>query len=83
MLFSSTPLQHALTIDDLCYFLDVINECVKEMEMQQTKYIDVLKIPAPPIFEDDNWRETYVDDNLRECLALTPDHMPFPKKPVV
>lgn len=53
------------------------------MKMEPPKDTEVLKIPAPPILENDEWRRLYVDDNLRECLALTPNHMPFPKKPYV
>ncbi|XP_050890836.1 uncharacterized protein LOC127096293 [Lathyrus oleraceus] len=41
----------AQTIDDSCCFLD---ECVKEMEKESFMYIEVLKIPTPPIFEDGN-----------------------------
>ncbi|XP_058733326.1 uncharacterized protein LOC131604928 [Vicia villosa] len=73
----------APAIDDSCCFLDVIDECVKEMEKQQNTYSEVLKIPMPPIFEDDNWREEYQDNNLSECLALTPDPIPCPKKPAI
>ncbi|XP_050889634.1 uncharacterized protein LOC127094918 [Lathyrus oleraceus] len=73
----------APAIDDSCCFLGVIDECVKEMEKEPSKYTEVLKIPAPPIFKDDNWREPCVDDILRECLALTPNTMPFPKKPSI
>ncbi|XP_050875595.1 uncharacterized protein LOC127079228 [Lathyrus oleraceus] len=71
----------APAIDDLCCLLDVIDECVKEMEKEPFKYTEVLKIPTPLIFEDDNWHEPYVDDNLRECLTLTPNPIPCPKKP--
>lgn len=53
------------------------------MEREPSKYTKVLKVPAPPIFEDGNWHEPHVDDSLRECLALAPNPMPFPKKPVV
>ncbi|XP_058766119.1 uncharacterized protein LOC131639655 [Vicia villosa] len=70
-------------IDDSCCLLDVIDEYIKEMEMQPSEYIDALKIPSPPIFEDDNWKEPFVDDSLRECQALRPDPMPFPKKPSI
>ncbi|XP_050885327.1 uncharacterized protein LOC127089744 [Lathyrus oleraceus] len=73
----------APTIDDSCCFLDVIDECVKEVEKEPSKYTEVLKIPTPPIFKDDNWREPYVDDGLRECLALTPYPMSCPKKPSI
>lgn len=41
------------TIDDTCYFIDIIDECVKEMEMEPPKDTEVLKTPAPPILEDD------------------------------
>lgn len=51
--------------------------------MEPPKDTEVLKNPAPPILEDDEWRRPYVDDNLRECLALTPNCMPCPKKPYV
>ncbi|XP_050891019.1 uncharacterized protein LOC127096501 [Lathyrus oleraceus] len=44
----------APVIDKSCCFLDVINDCVKEMEKEPSKYTEVLKIPTPSIFEDDN-----------------------------
>jgi hypothetical protein len=53
------------------------------MENEQTSYSEILKIPRPPTFEDENWSKEYQDDNLSECLALTPDHMPCPKKPTL
>ena len=53
------------------------------MEKQQTKYSEALKIPIPPILEDDNWCDEYKDDNLSECLALTPDPMPCLRKPTI
>ncbi|XP_058783609.1 uncharacterized protein LOC131658316 [Vicia villosa] len=81
--FILSQLFKAPTIKDSCCFLDVIDECVKEMEKQQNTYSEVLNIPIPHIFKDDNWREEYQDDNLSECLALTPDPIPFLKKPVI
>ena len=81
----------APTIDDACCFIDIIDECVKEFEKETPLDTKVLKILAPPILEDDEWREPYVDDNLRECLALTHDlhaclkitidsqHIPWPR----
>ncbi|XP_050914767.1 uncharacterized protein LOC127129663 [Lathyrus oleraceus] len=48
--FLQTP-----AIDDSCCFLDVIDEYVKEMEKESSKYTEVLKIPTPPIFEDVAW----------------------------
>ena len=68
-------------MNDTCYLIDVIDECVREMEAEQTTYSEIMKIQTPLIFEDDNWREPYQDDSLSESLALTPDHMPCPKKP--
>lgn len=73
----------APTIEDLCCFLDVIDECIREMEMERSKYTEVLRIPATPISEEENLHEPYIDDSLRECLVLTPNHVPFPKKPDV
>ena len=65
----------------MCYLLDVIDECVKEIELGEKSHSETMKIPMPLIFEDDNWCPEYRDDNLSECLALTPNHMPCPKKP--
>ena len=73
----------APAIDDSCCFLDEIDKCVKELEKQQSTYSEVLKNPIPPILEDDNWRHEYQDENLSECLALTPDPIPCPKKPAI
>ncbi|XP_050888535.1 uncharacterized protein LOC127093638 [Lathyrus oleraceus] len=44
----------APVIDYSCCFLDIIDECVKEIEKEPSKYTEVLKIPTPYIFEDDN-----------------------------
>ncbi|XP_050915113.1 uncharacterized protein LOC127130083 [Lathyrus oleraceus] len=73
----------APAIDDSCCLLDVIDKCVKEMEKEPFKYTEVLKIPTHPIFEDDNRHEPYVDDSLRECLALTPNLIPCLEKPLL
>ncbi|XP_050893373.1 uncharacterized protein LOC127099956 [Lathyrus oleraceus] len=42
----------APAIDESCCFLDVIEECMKEMVKDSFKYTEVLKIPTPPIFKD-------------------------------
>ncbi|XP_050890655.1 uncharacterized protein LOC127096078 [Lathyrus oleraceus] len=73
----------APTIEDSCCFLDVIDECIREMEMEQSNYTEVLRIPTTPISEEENLHEPYVDNSLRECLALTPNLLPFLKKPNV
>ncbi|XP_050914566.1 uncharacterized protein LOC127129422 [Lathyrus oleraceus] len=71
----------APAIDDSCCLLDVIDECVKEMEKEPFKYTEVLKIPTSSILEYDDCHEAYVDDSMRECLALTPNPIPCPEKP--
>ncbi|XP_050884450.1 uncharacterized protein LOC127087584 [Lathyrus oleraceus] len=76
--FLNTP-----AIDDTCCLLDVIDECIREMENEQASYSELLKITRPPTYEDENLSKEYQDDNLSECLALTPDHMPCPKKPTL
>ena len=63
----------APAIDDSCCFLDIIDECVKELESQEDTYSGMLKILTPNIFKDDDWKQEYQDANLRECFALTPD----------
>lgn len=70
-------------IDDTCCFMDIIDECIKEIKREPFEDTEILKIPALPILEDDQWKEPYVDDSLRECLALTPNLIPCPKKPSI
>ena len=67
----------APVIGDACYAIDIIDECVNELEQDES----LIKLPPTPILEDDGYKEPYIDDNLFECLALTPDHMPCLKKP--
>lgn len=71
------------SIDDTCCVIHVIDECVKELEMETPQVTEVLKIPTPSIFEDYEWCEPYEDDSLKEFLALTPDYMPGPKQPTI
>ena len=79
--FILTQFLQAPTIDDTCYLLDVIDKCVKEMDSKEEAHSETIKILMPLIFKDDDWCLEYRDDSLRECLVLTPDHMPCPKKP--
>ncbi|XP_050876392.1 uncharacterized protein LOC127080107 [Lathyrus oleraceus] len=81
--FILTHFLKASAIDDTCCLVDVIDECIREMENEQTSYSKILKILRPPTFEDENWCKEYQDDSLSECLTLTPDHMPCPKKPAL
>ncbi|XP_050875981.1 uncharacterized protein LOC127079641 [Lathyrus oleraceus] len=81
--FILTQFLKAPVIDDTCFLLDVIDECVREMENEQTSYSKILKVPRPSTFEDKNWNKEYQDDNLSECLALIPKHMPCRKKPTL
>ncbi|XP_058768817.1 uncharacterized protein LOC131642602 [Vicia villosa] len=68
-------------IGDACYAIDVIDECVNELEHNES----LIRLPSTPILEDDGFKsiEPYIDDNLFECLALTPDPMPCTKKPTI
>ena len=81
MEFILTQFLQSPAMNDTCYLIDVIDECVREMEAEHTTYSEIMKIQTPLIFEDENWHEPYQDDSLSESLALTPDHMPCPKKP--
>ncbi|XP_050890422.1 uncharacterized protein LOC127095834 [Lathyrus oleraceus] len=49
----------APAIDDTCFLLDVIDECIREIENEQTSYSEILKIPRPPTFEDENLSKEY------------------------
>ena len=70
-------------ISDTCYFIDTTDECVKEIKSEPPTNTEILRIPIPPIFEDNNWRGEYQDNHLSECLALTPDPIPDPRRPVI
>lgn len=78
--FIISKFMKASDIDNTCYFVNIIDECIKEFKKETPSDTKVLKIMASPILEDDQWCEPYVNDNLRECLALTSDHMPGPKQ---
>ncbi|XP_058733358.1 uncharacterized protein LOC131604966 [Vicia villosa] len=71
----------APVIGDACYAINIIDECINELERDESR----IKLPWTPILEDDGFKrmEPYIDDNLYECLALTPDPMSCPKKPSV
>jgi len=81
--FILTQFLKAPAIDDTCCLLDVIDKCIREMDNEQASYSEILKILKPHTFEDENLSKEYQDDSLSECLALTPDHMPCPKKPAL
>ncbi|XP_050915160.1 uncharacterized protein LOC127130139 [Lathyrus oleraceus] len=62
--FILTQILKAPAIDDTCCLLDVIDECIREMENEQTSYSEILKIPRPPTFDDENLSKEYQDDSL-------------------
>ena len=71
----------ALVIGDACYAIYVIDECILELKREESN--KNTKLPSTPIMEDDGFKslEPYIDDDLYECLSLTPDPMPCPLKP--
>ncbi|XP_050888926.1 uncharacterized protein LOC127094100 [Lathyrus oleraceus] len=69
-------------IEDSCYAIDIIDECIRELDQEGPP--EKMKYSSPPIREDDEFRlEPYMHDDLYGFLALTPNHMPCPKKPSV
>lgn len=73
----------AFAMGDTCYFMDIIDECIEKIKMEPSEDTEILEIPAPPILEDEQWKKPSIDDNLRECLALTLNPMPCSKKPSI
>ncbi|XP_058759887.1 uncharacterized protein LOC131633190 [Vicia villosa] len=57
--FILTQFLQAPTIEDTCYLVDVIDECIREIGLLEESYSEVIKIPMPLIFKDDNWRPEY------------------------
>ncbi|XP_050897678.1 uncharacterized protein LOC127104536 [Lathyrus oleraceus] len=41
-------------IDDMCCFMDIIDECIKEIKMEPSEDTEILKIPAPLILRMTN-----------------------------
>jgi len=73
--FILTQFMKAPAIDDSYYMLDIIEECRKEMEKDQTIYSEILK-PNPPTLKVN-------DDDLSECLEITPNPTPNPIKSTI
>ncbi|XP_050914922.1 uncharacterized protein LOC127129847 [Lathyrus oleraceus] len=72
----------APVIEDSCYDIDIIDECIRELDQERPP--EIMKYSSTSIREDDVFRlEPHMDDNLYEFLALTPNHMPCLKKPYI
>lgn len=70
--FLNTP-----AIDDTCYFIDIIDEFIKELTSIPPQPITKLvELQAEEIKDEYGYHRRYVDDDLRECLVLTLDPMP-------
>lgn len=69
--------------DDSCCAIDIIDECIRESDKEEQ--IETIKLPSPPIMEDDGFKSVTpcIYDDLNECLEITPDHMPSIKKPTI
>ena len=50
--FILTQFLQVPTIDDTCYLVDIIDECVREIEWEPIPYSETMKIPTLLIFED-------------------------------
>lgn len=69
-------------IEESCYAIDIIDECIRELDQERPP--ETMKFPSTPIREDYGFgMESHMDDNLYECLVLTPNHMSCPKKPSI
>lgn len=81
--FILSKFMKASSMDDSCYAIDIIEECIRELDKEEN--IETIKLPSMPIMEDDGFKSVtpYIDDSLNKCLALTPDHMPRTKKPII
>ncbi|XP_050902837.1 uncharacterized protein LOC127115302 [Lathyrus oleraceus] len=65
----------APVIEDSFYAIDIIDECIRELDQERPP--ETMKYSSTFIREDDGFRlEPHMDDNLYECLTLTPNHMP-------
>ena len=71
----------APVLGDACYAIDIIDECIRELDQEEP--IETIKLPSALVMDDDGFREPYINDNLHECLSLTPDPIPCPNKPTL
>ncbi|XP_050896951.1 uncharacterized protein LOC127103760 [Lathyrus oleraceus] len=66
-------------IEDSCYAIDIIDECIRELDQERPP--ETMNYSSTSIREDEEFRlEPHMDGNLYESLALTLNHMTCPKK---
>lgn len=71
----------ALAINDSCYFVDIIDECLKEL-LQEAPPVE--ELVAPTVLDIEKAEvEVLLDEGLDQCLALTPNPMPNVDNPKV
>ncbi|XP_050914979.1 uncharacterized protein LOC127129918 [Lathyrus oleraceus] len=80
--FTLSQFLKAPTIAGACYFIDIIDECIKELASVKPPTTMLVELPATKMVEEDEakYYHPYVEYNLRECIALTPNLMPSPKE---
>lgn len=54
--------------NDSCYAIDIIDECIRELDQDQEKLTGTIKLPSMLIIEDDSFKSMtpFMDDNLYE-----------------
>lgn len=71
--FILSQFMKALAIDDTCCFVDIIDECLKDMSLEVPSAEELV---APSTPEVKHLKvELYLAEGLEECLALTPNVM--------
>lgn len=57
----------APTIDDSCCFIDIIDECIKELTLETQPTIKLVEFPPTTMLEEDeaDIYRPYVEDSLR------------------
>lgn len=74
-------------MNETCNFIDIIDECIKELSLESPLSEDLVEPPTIEAEKEDEdeyeYLRPYTKDNLKQCLAITPDPMLDPKEPMV
>lgn len=71
----------APAIDDICCFVNIIHECLKELWLEAPPAEELVAPMTPEVKDLEG--ELYLDKGLEECPSLTPDLIPDTKHPKV
>lgn len=67
-------------IDYMCYFVDMINEFLKELSLETPPMVELVVPPTLTTKVKEDEAKIYLEKGLEKCLALTLDPIPDSEK---